>query len=177
VFGAHRTQLPQFFATSPNVATLLACRAVRSVRNVQIASQHKMMRIQMAFFLWKSSNCSYNTSVASFAPGPKCFIQHLHRPTAPVQTLTLRTVGRTALTVETTLLPGQMDRQTDVAIWTSRMEPFRRNCRTARVSEQAAPHCTPRTRIQVDGIITLFDNCRLSLLANCDNRQLPQKRY
>jgi len=34
---------------------------------------------------------------------------------------------------------------------------------------------TPRTRI--DGIITLFDNCRLSLLANCDNRQLPQKRH
>lgn len=36
-------------------------------------------------------------------------------------------------------------------------------------------YCTPRTRI--DGIITLRDNCRLSLLANCDNRQLPQKRH
>ena len=45
VFGTHRTQLPQFFATSPNVVTLLARRTVRSVRNVQIASQHKMMRI------------------------------------------------------------------------------------------------------------------------------------
>lgn len=90
VFGAHRTQLPQFFATSPNVATLLARTAVRSVRNVQIASQHKMMRIQMAFFFplrkpqlfyttlqWRHlhqvRNALYNTCTG---PRPPCRPSH-----------------------------------------------------------------------------------------------------
>jgi len=158
VFGAHRTQLPQFFATSPNVATLLARTAVRSVRNVQIASQHKMMRIQMAFFFSfeKATTVLYNASVASFAPGPKCFIQHLHRATAPVQTITLRTVGRMAITVEITLLSGQTDRQMLLFEHQGSSRSEETTGQREFLSRQYLTpglYCTPRTR--TDGIITL----------------------
>jgi len=37
---------------------------VRSVRNVQTASQHKMMQIQMFFFFEKAAIVLYNASVA-----------------------------------------------------------------------------------------------------------------
>jgi hypothetical protein len=71
----------------------------------------------------------------------------------------------------------QTDRDRHIVVWTSRIEPFRRNYRTARVSEHAVPHTRAilHTAHRTDGIITLCDNCRQSLPVNCDNRQLSQK--
>jgi hypothetical protein len=98
VFGSHRTQFPQQFATRPNLATFLARTAgqVSSQRTGGVAAQDDA-DTNSVISLREPPTVVYNASLALFAPGPKyCIRLHQARPEAPVHTLTLRTVGRMA---------------------------------------------------------------------------------